>query len=108
MNSRGILQLAILTVLITAAQLAKADSVTAAARHTFVIGTNDFLLDGKRMQIRCGEIHAARMPQEYWRQRLGMAKAMGLNTVCTYLFWYLHDPKQGDFSWRGQADDAEF
>jgi beta-galactosidase len=76
--------------------------------HTFLIGTNDFLLDGQRFQIRCGEIHAARVPKEYWRQRLKMAKAMGLNTVCAYLFWNLHEPKPGEFVWTGQADDAEF
>jgi beta-galactosidase len=78
------------------------------ATHTFVIGTNDFLLDGNRFQIRCGEIHAARVPMEYWRQRLKMAKAMGLNAVCAYLFWNLHEPKPGDYVWTGQADDAEF
>src|SRR3984885_6216531 len=76
--------------------------------HTFAIGTNDFLLDGQRLQIRCGEIHAARVPMEYWRQRLQMAKAMGLNTVCAYLFWNLHEPKPGEYVWTGQADDAEF
>jgi beta-galactosidase len=36
------------------------------ATHTFAIGTNDFLIDGNRFQIRCGEIHAARVPMEYW------------------------------------------
>ncbi len=77
-------------------------------RHTFAIGTNDFLLEGNRFQIRCGEIHAARVPKEYWRQRLKMAKAMGLNTVCAYLFWTLHEPKPGEYIWTGQADDAEF
>ncbi|MEI6074348.1 MAG: beta-galactosidase family protein, partial [Verrucomicrobiota bacterium] len=76
--------------------------------HTFVIGSKDFQLDGNRLQIRCGEIHAARVPKEYWRQRLQMAKAMGLNTVCAYLFWNLHEPKPGEFVWTGQADDAEF
>jgi len=78
------------------------------AKHTFAIGTNDFLLDGQRFQIRCGEIHAARVPKEYWRHRLQMAKAMGLNTVCAYLFWNMHEPKPGEFVWSGQADDAEF
>ncbi len=77
-------------------------------RHTFAIGTNDFLLDGQRLQIRCGEIHAARVPMEYWRHRLQMAKAMGLNTVCAYLFWNLHEPHPGEYVWTGQADDAEF
>jgi beta-galactosidase len=78
------------------------------ATHTFAIGTNDFLLEGSRFQIRCGEIHAARVPMEYWRQRLKMAKAMGLNTVCAYLFWNLHEPHPGEYVWTGQADDAEF
>ena len=49
--------------------------------HTFTLGTNDFLLDGKPFQIRSGEIHPNRIPQEYWRHRIQMAKAMGLNTI---------------------------
>ncbi len=76
--------------------------------HTFAIGTNDFLLDGQRFQIRCGEIHSARVPEEYWRNRLRMARAMGLNTVCAYLFWNLHEPRPGEFNWTGQADVATF
>ena len=77
-------------------------------RHTFAIGENDFLLDGQRFQIRCGEIHAPRVPREYWRHRLQMCKAMGLNTVCAYLFWNMHELKPGQFNWSGQADAAEF
>jgi len=80
----------------------------APSRHTFQIGDNDFLLDGKRLQIRCGEIHAARVPAEYWRHRLKMAKAMGLNTVCAYLFWNAHEPTPGQFVWNGQSDVAAF
>jgi len=79
-----------------------------APTHTFVIGTNDFLLDEQRFQIRCGEIHAARVPEDYWRNRLQMAKAMGLNTVCAYLFWNLQEPQPGVFNWSGQADVAKF
>jgi beta-galactosidase len=81
---------------------------TETAKHSFSIGENDFLLDGQRFQIRCGEIHAPRVPQEYWRHRLQMSKAMGLNTVCAYLFWNMHEPKPGRFEWSGQADAAEF
>ena len=94
---------------ILALALIVSDTARAAeTKHTFTIGTNDFLLDGQRFQIRCGEIHAARVPKEYWRQRLQMARAMGLNTVCAYLFWNLHEPKPGEFVWSGQADDADF
>jgi beta-galactosidase len=81
---------------------------TSPATHTFAIGTNDFLLDGSRFQIRCGEIHAARVPREYWRNRLQMAKAMGLNTVCAYLFWNQIEPEPGKFDWSGQADVMDF
>lgn len=83
-------------------------NAAAALNHSFAIGTNDFLLDGKPFQIRCGEIHAARVPREYWRHRLQMARAMGLNSVCAYLFWNLHEPHPGQFDWAGQADAVEF
>jgi beta-galactosidase len=93
----------------TAASPSVADTAgSSTATHTFAIGTNDFLLDGQQFQIRCGEIHAARVPKEYWRHRLQMAKAMGLNTVCAYLFWNMHEPKPGEYVWTGQADAAEF
>jgi beta-galactosidase len=79
-----------------------------AARRSFAVGTNDFLLDGQRFQIRCGEMHAPRVPREYWQHRLRMLRAMGLNTVCAYLFWNLHEPRPGEFDWSGQADVPEF
>jgi beta-galactosidase len=94
--------------LILGAPLCLSAADASAVKHTFSIGTNDFLLDGQRFQIRCGEMHAARIPQQYWSHRLAMAKAMGLNTVCAYLFWNLHEPTPGHFVWTGQADDAEF
>ena len=78
------------------------------ATHTFAIGTNDFLLDGARFQIRCGEVHAARVPAEYWRHRLQMAKALGLNTVCAYLFWNQVEFQPGKYDWSGQANVMEF
>jgi len=78
------------------------------AAHRFEIGDSAFLLDGKPFQIRCGEMHAARVPREYWDHRLAMLRAMGLNTVCAYLFWNMIEPRPGEFDWSGQADIAEF
>lgn len=83
-------------------------NIQAQPAHTFSIGENDFLLDGKRLQIRCGEMHFARVPREYWQHRLKMCKAMGLNAVCAYLFWNAHEFEQGKYNWSGQADAAEF
>ncbi|HVI43601.1 MAG TPA: beta-galactosidase family protein [Chitinophaga sp.] len=75
---------------------------------SFAIGKESFLLNGHPFVIRCGEMHFTRIPKEYWRHRLKMAKAMGLNTVCEYLFWNLHEPRPGVFNWQGIADAAAF
>lgn len=79
-----------------------------ASGSTFSIGSTDFLLDGKPFLIRCGEMHFARIPREYWQHRLRIAHAMGLNTVCAYLFWNAHEPEPGRFDFSGNADAAEF
>lgn len=67
-----------------------------------------FELDGKPFQILSGEMHYERIPRAYWRARLKMARAMGLNTIATYVFWNLHEPRPGEFNFTGNADLAEF
>jgi beta-galactosidase len=98
------------TTFLAAAMLFVAASSLHAAEptHTFAIGDDAFLLDNQPYVIRCGEVHAARVPKEYWRHRLQMAKAMGLNTVCAYLFWNQHEPREGNFTWDDRADIAEY
>ncbi|MFL1011141.1 beta-galactosidase [Flavisericum labens] len=76
--------------------------------HTFEIGKEHFLLDNTPFQIRCGEMHFARVPKEYWRHRIQMIKALGMNTICAYLFWNFHERTPGNFKWDGEADIAEF
>jgi len=80
----------------------------AQATARFTIGPNDFLLDGKPLQIRCGEMHFSRVPREYWSHRLKTIKAMGLNSVCAYLFWNYHEWREGTYDWAGQRDAAAF
>ncbi len=92
----------------TIGSAAAARPVASAPAHRFEIGPTDFLLDGQRLQIRCGEIHFARVPREYWTHRLKAIKAMGLNTVCAYLFWNYHEWEEGKFDWKDQRDAAEF
>jgi beta-galactosidase len=67
-----------------------------------------FLRDGKPYQIISGAIHYPRVPREYWRDRLQKARAMGLNTVETYVFWNLHEAQPGVFDFSGQFDVAAF
>ena len=76
--------------------------------NTFSIKGTDFVLNGDRFVIRCGEIHYPRVPQEYWRHRLEMARAMGLNTVCLYLFWNYHEEVCGEFDFGGEKDVGRF
>jgi beta-galactosidase len=62
-----------------------------------VLSKTEFLLDGKPFQIISGEIHPARVPFEYWRHRIQMAKAMGCNTIAAYIFWNYHETEPGVF-----------
>ena len=80
----------------------------APSQHKLTIDGGQFLLDGKPFQIISGEMHYPRIPREYWRARLKMARAMGLNSVTTYVFWNLHEPKPGVYDFSGQLDVAEF
>ncbi len=78
------------------------------AQHTFQLGDSAFLLDGKPFQMISGEIHYLRVPRESWRDRLKMAKAMGLNTIGTYVFWNMHEPQKGHYDFSGNNDVAAF
>ncbi|GAA3965652.1 glycoside hydrolase family 35 protein [Mucilaginibacter dorajii] len=78
------------------------------ANHTFALGDSTFMLDGKPLQLISGEMHCYRLPREYWRSRMKMAKAMGLNTIGTYIFWNVHEPVQGTYDFTGNNDIAEF
>jgi beta-galactosidase len=76
--------------------------------RSFGIQGDHFVLNGTPFQILSGEMHYARIPRAYWRARLRMAKAMGLNTIATYVFWNVHEPQPGRFDFSGNADLPEF
>jgi beta-galactosidase len=76
--------------------------------HTFVASGDQFLLDGKPFRVISGEMHYPRIPREYWRARLKMARAMGLNAITTYVFWNEHEQTPGVYDFSGNNDVAEF
>ena len=76
--------------------------------HTLKANGDHFELDAKPFQIISGAIHYERVPRAYWRDRLRKARAMGLNTIETYVFWNVHEPEPGRFDFSGQYDVAEF
>ena len=87
--------------------VAPAQDISAPAHHIGIEGDH-FALDGKPLQIISGELHYERIPREYWRDRLKKARAMGLNTISTYVFWNLHEPKPGVYDFTGSLDVAAF
>jgi beta-galactosidase len=102
----SVFALATLPTLAQATQSAQSSATKSA--HTFTIEGDHFALDGKPFKILSGELHYARIPREYWHARLKMAKAMGLNTIATYVFWNVHEPTPKHFDFTGQYDVAAF
>ena len=80
----------------------------AAPAPGFAVAGTGFVKDGKPYQVISGEIHYVRIPRAYWRDRLRKAKAMGLNTITTYAFWNVHEPRPGVYDFSGQNDIAAF
>ncbi|WP_300811791.1 beta-galactosidase [uncultured Bacteroides sp.] len=74
----------------------------------FEAGKGTFLLNGKPFIVKAAELHYPRIPKPYWDQRIKLCKALGMNTVCLYVFWNSHEPKPGEFDFTGQNDLAEF
>lgn len=84
-------------------------TLSAQQKHNFTIADGNFLLDGKPVQIHSGEMHYSRIPQPYWRHRLKMMKAMGLNAVATYVFWNYHEVSPGVWDFKtGNKNVAEY
>lgn len=81
---------------------------SATSMKTFSVGKGTFLLDGKPFVIKAAELHYPRIPRPYWEQRIKMCKALGMNTICMYVFWNIHEQRQDHFDFTGQNDIAAF
>lgn len=93
-----------------AAMLLAAAPPAAAAEKSgaFTVGENTFLLNGEPFVVKAAELHYPRIPRPYWEHRIKMCKALGMNTVCLYVFWNIHEQREGEFDFTGQNDVAEF
>ena len=77
--------------------------------HHFKLAARQFMLDDVPFTIRSGEMHPIRIPREYWRHRIRMAKAMGLNAVSLYVMWNALESEPGVFDLTtGRRDFARF
>lgn len=76
--------------------------------QTFEIGEGQFLLNGQPFLIKAAELHYPRIPKEYWDQRIKMCKALGMNTVCLYTFWNVHETTEDILDFKEQNNIREF
>jgi len=75
--------------------------------QTFEI-KEDFLLDGKPVKLISGAIHYFRMTPGQWEDSLYNLKALGANTVETYIPWNIHEPVEGTYDFEGLKDIEAF
>ncbi len=82
----------------------------ASALHAadFTVGDKTFLLNGQPFIVKAAEVHYPRIPRPYWEHRIRMCKALGMNTICIYVFWNIHEQREGEFDFTGQNDVAAF
>lgn len=97
-----------LAAALCAAMLALAPTASAQEPGSFVAGDKAFLLNGEPFVVKAAELHYPRIPRPYWRHRIQMCKALGMNTVCLYVFWNAHEPREGEFDFSGNLDVAGF
>lgn len=82
--------------------------MAAPASGDFTVGKGTFLLNGKPFVVKAAELHYPRIPRPYWEHRIRMCKALGMNTICMYVFWNIHEQREGEFDFTGNNDVAEF
>ncbi|MDQ8701592.1 beta-galactosidase [Streptomyces sp. LHD-70] len=72
----------------------------------FVVGDEEFEVDGRPVRLLSGALHYFRVHEAQWGHRLAMLRAMGLNCVETYVPWNLHEPRPGE--WQDPAALGRF
>ncbi|CAL8138698.1 unnamed protein product [Orchesella dallaii] len=75
----------------------------------FISSKPHLTLNGRELRIISGAIHYFRVHPAQWRDRLRKLRAMGANSVETYVSWNLHEPRKGEFDFgNGTNDFSEF
>lgn len=74
----------------------------------FEIKGGQFWIDKEPTKLLSGAIHYFRVPPSDWRHSLYNLKALGFNTVETYVPWNVHEPRKGEFNFSGILDLEAF
>lgn len=107
MNSPLLLMLLLLLGLVASASFCSQQAENEVKKR-FWIANDMFWKDEEPFRILGGDVHYFRIHPEYWEDRLLRAKALGLNTIQTYVAWNIHEPRQGELHFEGSADLESF
>ncbi|MGQ7462901.1 glycoside hydrolase family 35 protein [Streptococcus suis] len=69
---------------------------------------DQFYINGKPFKILSGAIHYFRVHPDDWYHSLYNLKALGFNTVETYVPWNMHESQKGDFCYEGILNVERF
>ncbi|UCH14571.1 MAG: beta-galactosidase, partial [Bacteroidales bacterium] len=74
------------------------------------ISVNNYylLINDKPVIPVTGEFHFSRYPEKYWDESIRKMKAGGINVIATYVFWIIHEEKEGKFDWSGDKNLRKF
>ena len=74
------------------------------------INANSYFIErnGKPFIPVVGELHYSRYPSERWEEAILKMKAGGINIVSSYVFWNIHERKEGKFDWQGRQNLRRF
>nr|MDO8133005.1 beta-galactosidase [Candidatus Njordarchaeum guaymaensis] len=67
------------------------------------IDKNYLLVNGRKLMLRAGELHYARVSRDQWADRLRRMREAGLNTLSAYFFWNWHELREGEFDFTGKT-----
>ncbi|MBD1433107.1 beta-galactosidase [Sphingobacterium sp. DN00404] len=76
--------------------------------HSIYVNNKFITRNGKPWVPITGEFHYCRYASRYWDESLKKMKAGGINTVATYVFWNIHERKEGEFDWEENRNLREF
>ncbi len=78
------------------------------AGRTVEVNSSHIERDGRPYIPIVGEFHYCRVPADEWEESLRKMKAGGITTVASYVFWNLHERRQGEWDWSGNLDLRRF
>ncbi|MDO5739271.1 MAG: beta-galactosidase [Ornithinimicrobium sp.] len=85
-----------------------ADHESTTGTPTLTVADGTFRKGGEPHQILSGALHYFRVHPELWHDRLQRLRALGLNTVETYVAWNFHERRRGEIDFTGWRDLTRF